>query len=72
MTEVYAHDFHIEVECIYDDEQYSVRDNGAVMRHSRRGNRKRPIDGTWAFGKPNKDNGYMFISQKRVHRIVAT
>jgi len=64
--------FQREVDCIYDDEQYSVRDNGALLRHPRTGKRPRPTDGKWVFGKPNNQNGYMYISQKRIHRIVAT
>ena len=67
-----VHDFQCEVDCIFDDEQYSVRDNGAVLRHPRTGKRLRPTDGKWIFGKPNSQNGYMYISQKRIHRIVAT
>ncbi len=72
MMKVSVHDFQREVDCIYDDEQYSVRDNGAVLRHPRTGKRPRPTDGKWVFGKPNSQNGYMYISQKRIHRIVTT
>ena len=72
MKQVSVDDFQREVDCIYDDEQYSVRDNGAVFRHPRMGKRMRPNDGKWDFGKPNNQNGYMCISQKRIHRIVAT
>ena len=72
MMKVSVHDFQREVDCIYDDEQYSVRDNGAVLRHPRTGKRPRPTDDKWVFGKPNSQNGYMYISQKRIHRIVAT
>lgn len=61
-----------EFECTYDGERYSVRDNGAVFRHSRPGKRPRPTDQKWTFGKPNDQNGYMYISQVRIHRIVAT
>lgn len=39
-------------DCIYKDEHYSVRDNGAVMRHQRVGMRKRKLDGVWSFGTP--------------------
>ena len=31
-------DFKHEIECIYKDEKYSVRDNGAVFRYPRDGN----------------------------------
>lgn len=37
-------DFNRELECLYKDERYSVRDNGAVMRHCREGKRQRPMD----------------------------
>lgn len=58
--------------CTYEDETYSVRDNGAVMRHPKSEGRKRIIDGTWTFGTVNKKNGYLLIAGVRVHRIVAT
>ncbi len=72
MMKISVHDFQRQVDCNYDDEQYSVRDNGAVLRRPRMGKRPRPTDGKWIFGKPNSQNGYMYISQKRIHRIVAT
>ena len=34
-------------ECSYKGEQYSVRDNGAVLRHAREGKRIRKDDDTW-------------------------
>ncbi len=58
-------------ECVYKNERYSVRDNGAVMRHPNEGKRKRKDDGIWTFGKPNNKTGYMYICGERVHRIVA-
>ena len=64
-------DFKQEKECIYKDEQYSVRDNGAVLRHSHESKRLRKDDNQWTFGKPNEKNGYMHIGSERVHRIVA-
>lgn len=72
MTEISVQDFQREVDCIYDGERYSVRDNGAVLRYPRVGKRLRKDDGGWTFGKPNNQNGYMYISQVRIHRIVAT
>lgn len=60
-----------EKECVYKDERYSVRDNGAVLRHSREGKRKRKDDDSWSFGKYNESNGYAYIGTERVHRIVA-
>ncbi len=59
-------------DCIYKDEHYSVRDNGAVLRHQRVGMRKRKLDDVWSFGTPNVVNGYMDFGGERVHRIVAT
>ena len=59
-------------ECKYKGEHYSVRDNGAVMRHLREGKKARKDDGVWTFGKKNEKNGYMFIGEHRVHSIVAT
>ena len=58
-------------DCIYKGEHYSVRDNGAVMRHPREGKRLRKDDNVWTFGKPNEKTGYMEIAGQRVHRIVA-
>lgn len=59
-------------ECDFKGEHYSVRDNGAVYRHARPDKRIRKYDNTWTFGKPNDDNGYMYLSSVRVHQIVAT
>ncbi|MDR0612303.1 MAG: HNH endonuclease [Dysgonamonadaceae bacterium] len=64
-------DFNQEVECIYKEERYSVRDNGAVLRYPRDEKRPRPTDNQWTFGKPNEKTGYMEIVAVRVHRIVA-
>ena len=58
-------------DCIYKEEHYSARDNGAVMRHPREGKRVRKDDNIWTFGKPNDKTGYMEIAGQRVHRIVA-
>lgn len=63
--------FEKQVECIYKEERYSVRDNGSVLRFSRN-SRSRPTDNIWTFGKPNDKTGYMEIATVRVHRIVAT
>ncbi len=67
-----VHGFERETECDYKDEHYSVRDNGAVLRHPRKGKQPRPIDNIWTFGKPQAKDGYMYISSVLVHRIVAT
>ena len=64
-------DYNEVRDCIYKGELYSVRDNGAVMRHQREGMRARKVDNAWTFGKPNEKTGYMEIAGERVHRIVA-
>lgn len=61
-----------EKQCEYKGEIYSVRDNGAVMRHLREGKKVRKDDGVWTFGKKDDKNGYMYIGTHRVHIIVAT
>lgn len=58
-------------ECTYKGEVYSVRDNGAVLRHSREGKRVRKHDNVWTFGKVDEKTGYCNIGTERVHRIVA-
>ena len=50
--------FEKESECDYKGEHYSVRDNGAVMRHPKNGHRPRPLDNIWTFGKKNEKKGY--------------
>lgn len=59
------------LDCKYKNETYSVRDNGAIMRHSRIGMRVRKYDDKWTFGNKNPNTGYMELSGERVHRIVA-
>ena len=62
--------FEEERECDYKGEHYSVRDNGAIMRHSK--GRKRPLDYIWTIGDKDVTSGYMVFRNERVHRIVAT
>jgi len=64
-------DFGCEKECRYHGETYSVRDNGAVKRHTQLGRKKRKLDNVWTFGKESEKTGYMEIAGERVHRIVA-
>jgi hypothetical protein len=64
-------DFNQEITCIYKDELYSVRDNGAVLRHPRINGRLRSTDNQWTFGKLSIMTGYLEIASERVHRIVA-
>lgn len=59
-------------ECIYKDEHYSVRDNGAVYRHAKDITKPRKLDEQWLFGTKNEKTGYMTIGAHRVHIIVAT
>lgn len=66
------YDFEKEIECTYKGEIYSVRDNGAVLRHPHIGSKPRPTDNIWTFGKYNAKTGYAEIAGERVHRIVAT
>lgn len=65
-------DFNHEVKCDYKAEHYSLRDNGAVLRHSPINKRTRPTDNNWTFGKLNIKTGYLEIASVRIHRIVAT
>ncbi|MCH7400771.1 HNH endonuclease signature motif containing protein [Belliella kenyensis] len=67
---VNLNDFEREAECFYKNERYSVRDNGAVLRHPRKNKPLRKYDNHWTFGKPN-NNGYLLIVSEVVHRIVA-
>ena len=65
-------DFQNEAACVYLGDEYRVRDNGAVLRRSRAGKRKRPLDDKWTFGNPCRHSGYMKLSTVVIHRIVAT
>lgn len=62
--------FKRQVDCAFKGEIYSVRDNGAVFRHSRKNKPKRKLDDQWTFGTPN-NYGYLLIASEVVHRIVA-
>lgn len=59
-------------ECDYKGEHYSVRDNGAVMRHPKNPQKTRPLDNQWTFGNKDAQTGYMKTGSHRVHIIVAT
>ncbi len=71
MSNVDVNDFCEEKVCVYKNETYSVRDNGAVLRHPKQSNRIRKFDNIWIFGKVG-DKGYLYIAGVQVHRIVAT
>lgn len=72
MSEELLDDFHREVEVTFEGEVYLVRDNGAVLRHSRPNGRRRPLDDVWTFGRKEPSAGYMAIGSHKVHRIVAS
>ena len=63
-------DYKKQTECVYKNEYYFVRDNGAVFRHSRKNKPLRKHDNHWTFGTQN-NYGYMLIVSEVVHRIVA-
>ena len=65
-------DFTQEKTCVYKGETYSVRDNGAVMRHSREVGRKRKCDDCWTFGTSVDDKGFLSFGVAKVQQIVAT
>ena len=67
-------DYNEERSCVYKDEEYLVRDNGAVLRKSRPNKKERKNDNRWTFGEKNETNGYSFFfgSNHRIHQIVAT
>ena len=58
-------------ECDYKGEHYSVRDNGAVMRHPKKNRRPRPNDNVWTFGTRDTKTAYMMLGDHRIHIIVA-
>ena len=65
-------DYNEVRECDFKGEHYSVRNNGAVYRHTRLDKKIRKYDNIWTFGTPNDTDGYMYLSNARVHHIVAT
>lgn len=65
-------DFNVLKDCVYKNEHYSVRDNGAVLRHALLERQPRPSDNNWTFGNLNSKTGYLEIASVRIHRIVAT
>lgn len=73
MSDDLINEFQEVRECDYKGEHYSVRDNGAIMRHPSKDGRSRALDGKWTFGKKDEKTGYMnFASNVRVHIVVAT
>ena len=72
MTYLLLQDYERQLECQYKGETYSVRDNGAVLRHPKNDDKPRPSDNKWTFGKYDDKTGYAKIAGESVHRIVAT
>ena len=64
-------DYIEEKSCVYKDEEYLVRDNGAVLRKARPNKKTRKLDNEWTFGRMNPKTGYLEIASERVHRFVA-
>lgn len=64
-------DYTEEKVIVYKDENYSVRDNGAIMRHAIIPSKPRKLDEKWTFGKKDNKTGYMMHGSHRVHIIVA-
>lgn len=64
-------DYTEQKDCEYKEEHYSVRDNGAIMRHPQEGKKPRKKDGVWTFGD-TPHNGYIYYCGVPVHRVVAT
>jgi len=64
--------YDVEKDCKYRDETYRVRNNGSIFRCPKPDKSKRPLDGKWTFGRPDKQKGYLNFSSETVHRIVAT
>ena len=72
MQKVSVENYSVEKSCEYKSENYSARDNGAVLRHCRSEKKSRRLDDIWTFGDVDSKTGYMKFSTERVHRIVAT
>lgn len=72
MENINVDNFEKEVICTFKGETYSVRDNGAVLRHKRENGRLRELDEKWTFGRESEKRGYMYLSSITVHQIVAT
>lgn len=66
-------DYREEKSCVYKNEEYLVRDNGAVLRKARPCKKTRQYDNVWTFGKVyDLHKNYLFLAGVEVHRIVAT
>jgi hypothetical protein len=66
MSSANLHLFEIEAYCNYGCEEYLVRDNGAVFRFPRIGNRRRQLDKTWTFGTRRRGGETMVSGKSNV------
>jgi len=64
-------DYIEEMECDYKGEHYSVRDNSAVMRHAREGEKPRKYDNKWLFNTRRTDDGYLMFCNERTRIVVS-
>lgn len=71
-TNITVEGYNKQIDFVYKDERYSVRDNGAVFRYTPEKKQPRPTDNKWTFGKLNIKTGYLEIASVRIHRIIAT
>ena len=66
-------DYKEERSCTYKNEEYLVRDNGAVLRKPQATKEIRKHDNEWTFGNKNTDGyNFFFGTNIRVHHVVAT
>ena len=70
--QILYNDYIDERQCEFKDRVYSVRDNGAILRHPKEGHKPIGYDNQWTFGRKDPVTGYMMLSSVRVHQIVAT
>lgn len=64
-------DYSREVKCIFKQETYLVRDNGAILRLPKLSNKKRTKDNVWTFGE-SRNNNSLYYAKIPVHCIVCT
>lgn len=65
--------FDRETQCEYKGRKYLVRDNGAILRLPKDGQRPSKYDNVWTFGTKDRKTGYMLLTGNiRVHQIVCT
>lgn len=64
-------EYENEKEVEFDGYKYLVRDNGAVYRKHKPGQRKSSGDETWTFGRLEKSSRYLYIGSHAIHRIIA-